>query len=216
MLQSGVTNIAHLNGVARAHDGLLVSLGRILDPAEVARRSRMARLGRAAAKLGVTRRRKPDTSPSPAGVIPGSSAAIVVRREDGSASRVIQQTGIGVPGHNVLERDGVLLYNDTHAGRLVAFDRERQAETASVDVPGEPSFARGLAHWHGDVYLVGSQRPLAVYAIDVEQGEVTRTFALGGEENESVYAVAVLPETFAEPPRDRSLFAPATTTAEVT
>jgi hypothetical protein len=214
-LQSGVTNIAHVNAVARGHDGLLVSLGRILDPAEVARRRRMAPLGRAAAKLGVTRRRKPETSPTPAGVIPGSSSAIVVRREDGTAQQVMWQTGIGVPGHNALERDGVLLYNDTNAGRLVAFDRQRRAETASVAVPGDPSFARGLAHWHDSVYLVGSQRPLAVHVIDIDLGEVTRTFELDGEENESVYALAVLPETFGEPPRDRSLFARATTAVEV-
>ncbi len=213
-LQSGVTNIAHLNAVARGHEGLLVSLGRILDPAEVARRRRMAPLGRAASKLGVTRRRKPGTAPTPAGVIPGSSSAIVVRREDGSAHQLMWQTGIGVPGHNVLERDGVLLYNDTNAGNLVAFDRERKAET-SIVVPGDPSFARGLALWHDCVYLVGSQRPLAVHAIDVGLGRVTRTFELGGEENESVYAVAVLPDGFAEPPNDRSIFAPATTTAEV-
>lgn len=213
-LQSGVTNIAHLNAVARGRGGLLVSLGRVLDPVEVARRRRMAPLGRAAARLRVTRRRKPDSSPTPAGVIPGSSSAIVVRRDDGSAHTLTSRTGIGVPSHNVLERDGVLHYNDTNAGSLVAFDCDRKTET-SVAVSGDPSFARGLAHWQDDIFLVGSQRPLAVYAIDVGLGRVTRTYELGGEENESVYAVAVLPDGFAEPPHDRSLFAPATTTAEV-
>lgn len=214
-LQSGVMNIAHLNGVARSHDGLLVSLGRILSPDEVARRRRMARLGSLAAKLGVTRRRTHGGSPTPAGVIPGSSSAIVLRRDDGTAAQVMHQTDIGVPGHNVLDRDGVLLYNDTNAGRLVAFDRTRQIEIASVAVPGDPSFARGLAHWHDDTYLVGSQRPLAVHAIDLEQGALTRTFELDGHENESVYGIAALSDAFADPPRDRSVFAPAIAPAEV-
>lgn len=214
VLQSGVTNIAHLNGVARGEDGLLLSLGRILSPREVARRRRMARLGGVAAKLGVTRKRKPDTSPTPAGRIPGSSSAIVLRRDDGSADMLLRLANVDVPGHNVLERDGSLLYNHTHERRLVVFD-PRTADAAFIDVPGDPSFARGLAHWHDGVYLVGSQRPLAVHAIDVDRGAVTRTFDLGGAANESVYAIALLPGTFADPPRDRSLFSPATAPAEV-
>jgi len=121
---------------------------------------------------------------------------------------------IGIPNHNVLERDGGLLFNDTNAGNLVAIDRELKAKT-SIAVPGDPSFARGLAHWQDGLYLVGSQRPLAVHAIDVGVGRVTRTYELGGEENESVYAVAVLPDGFSEPTQYRSLFASATTTAEV-
>lgn len=214
VLQGGVTNIAHVNGVARAADGLLVSLGRILSPGEVARRRRMARLGSIAAKLGVTRRHKPDSSPTPAGRIPGSSSAIVLRRDDASAVALLRLADVDVPGHNVLERGGSLLYNDTHSARLVVFD-PRTADAAYIDVPGDPSFARGLAHWHDSVYLAGSQRPLAVHAIDVELGSVTRTFELDGAENESVYAIALLPDTFAEAPRDRSLFAPAAAPAKV-
>ena len=215
VLQSGVTNIGHVNGVARGSDGLLVSLGRILSPVEVARRRKMARLGSIAARLGVTRKRKPDTSPTPAGKIPGSSSAIVRRGDDGSAVQLMRKAVVDVPGHNVLERDGTMLYNDTHRGRLVAFDETREVETASVRIPGDPSFARGLAHWHDDVYLVGSQRPLAVHGVDVALGAVTATFELDGAENESVYAIALLPDTFAQAPRGRSLFVPATAPAGV-
>jgi hypothetical protein len=204
-----------VNGVTRGSDGLLISLGRILSPDEVARRRKMARLGSIAARLGVTRKRKPETSPTPAGKIPGSSSAIVQRRDDGTAVQLMWKAGVDVPGHNVLERDGTVLYNDTHDGRLVAFDRTSKVETASVRIPGDPSFARGLAHWHDDVYLVGSQRPLAVHGVDVERGALTRTFELDGAENESVYAIALLPVTFAEAPHGPSLFAPATAPAEV-
>ena len=160
VLQGGVTNVVHLNAVTRGADGLLLGFGRVLYPDEVARRQKMARLGRAAARLGVVRRRKPDPGPTPAGVVPGSRAAIVELRADGSACLRASQTEVAVPNHNVLECDGTLLYNDTNGGRLFA-------DARSTSVPGEPSFARGLAHWRDDVYLVGSQRPFAVHAIDV-------------------------------------------------
>jgi hypothetical protein len=204
VLQGGVTNVVHLNAVTRGGEGLLLGFGRILDPAEVARRQRMARLGRAAARLGVVRKRKPETTTAPASAIPGSTAAIVELRDDGSARVRATRTAVTVPNHNVLERAGMLLYNDTNEGCLVA-------EATSATVPGDPGFARGLAHLRDDLYLVGSQQPLAVHAIDVGAGEVVDTFELGGEQNESVYAIAVLPESFATPPA--SMFAP--TPAEV-
>jgi hypothetical protein len=200
VLQAGVTNVVHLNAVTRGDDGLLLSFGRILSPDEVARRQRMARLGRAAARLGVVRKRKSETTAAPASAIPGSTAAIVELRADGSTRLRAAQANVAVPNHNVIERNGTLLYNDTNAGRLVA-------GAVSVPTPGNPSFARGLAHLRDDVFLVGSQHPLAVHAIDAAAGELVETFQLGGEENESVYAIAVLPETFALP--RTSMFAPA-------
>lgn len=216
VLQSGVTNVVHLNAVARGADGLLLSFGRILHPDEVARRQRMARLGRAAARLGVVRRRKPDSTATPASVIPGSRAAIVVRCEDGSTRLRTSQADIDVPNHNVLERGDTLLYNDTHNGSLDAYIRRDEVETISVPVPGDPSFARGLAHWRDELYLVGSQRPLAVHAIDIAAAAVAASFELGGEENESVYAIAMLPATFSTPEPGASLFTRAAATAEVT
>jgi hypothetical protein len=200
VLQGGVTNVVHLNAVTRGTGGLLLSFGRILSPDEVARRQRMARLGRAAARLGVVRKRKPETTTAPASAIPGSTAAIVELPDAGSGRLRTPQTNATVPNHNVIELDGTLLYNDTNEGRLVG-------GATSVPVPGDPSFARGLAHFREAVYLVGSQHPLAVHAIDLGAGEVVETFELGGEENESVYAIAVLPETFALP--STSMFAPA-------
>jgi hypothetical protein len=200
VLQGGVTNVVHLNAVTRGTGGLLLNFGRILSPDEVARRQRMARLGRAAARLGVVRKRKPETTTAPASAIPGSTAAIVELRDDGSTRVRATRTDVTVPNHNVIERGGTLLYNDTNEGRLVV-------DEGSVAVPGDPSFARGLAHLRDDTYLVGSQHPLAVHAVDITAGEVVETYELGGEENESVYAIAVLPETFALP--RATMFTPA-------
>jgi hypothetical protein len=199
VLQGGVTNVVHLNAVTRGEQGLQLGLGRILAPDEVARRQRMARLGRAAARLGVVRRRKPETTTAPASAIPGSTAAIVELRDDGSTRLRASQASVTVPNHNVLEHQGGLLYNDTNEGCLNGYLRREKIEHVTVAVPGDPGFARGLSHWRDDVFLVGSQHPLAVHAIDVTAGEVVETFELGGEENESVYAIAVLPETFAVP-----------------
>jgi hypothetical protein len=146
------------------------------------------------------RKRRPETTTAPASAIPGSTAAIVELRDDGSSRLRASQANVTVPNHNVIEREGTLLYNDTNEGRFVA-------GSVSVPVPGDPSFARGLAHLRDDVFLVGSQHPLAVHAIDLEAREVVQSFDLAGEENESVYAIAVLPETFAVP--RGSMFAPA-------
>jgi hypothetical protein len=208
VLQGGVTNVVHLNAVTRGADGLLLSFGRILNPDEVARRQRMARLGRAAARLGVVRKRKPEkTTTAPTGSVPGSTAAIVELRDDGSTRLRASQADVAVPNHNVLEHGGGLIYNDTNGGCLNAYVRRGKIEHFTVPVPGDPSFARGLAHLGDDVYLVGSQHPLAVHTIDVAAREVVETIELAGEENESVYAIAVLPETFALP--STSMFAPA-------
>jgi hypothetical protein len=48
-------------------------------------------------------------------------------------------------------------------------------------------------------WLVGSQAPPAVSLVDLERQEVTATFPLDGHENETVYAIAELPDEFADP-----------------
>jgi hypothetical protein len=214
VLQSGVTNVVHLNGVTRGREGLLLCFGRILDPAAVSRQARRARLGWMAARLGVIRRRGPGRADMPASEIPGSSSAVVLRRDDGTALLMLHRTGIGLPDHNVLAGEAMLIVNETNDGRLVAHDLDPPAEAAAATVPGSPSFARGLAHLRHQVYLVGSQRPLAVHAIDLDAAVVAETFELGGEENESVYAIAVLPDTFSTPRPGASLFAPSTAAVE--
>jgi hypothetical protein len=49
------------------------------------------------------------------------------------------------------------------------------------------------------VWLVGSQAPLAVYAVDVERGKPVAEYRLGGVEHEAVYGICPLPAAFADP-----------------
>jgi outer membrane protein assembly factor BamB len=112
---------------------------------------------------------------------------------------VVHVEDVVVPNHNVLAAEGRIVYADSNGNRVVAVDRESGRETASVTVPGEPAFARGLARLEDDVYLVGSQRPLAIHAVDLRRGEVVSSHELEGGETETVYAVALVPPSFARP-----------------
>jgi hypothetical protein len=199
VLQGGVHNIVHLNAVERARDGLLLSFGRVLDPREVRRRSFKARAGRVAAWVGWTRSSPVRAGPVPASTIPGSSYAVVLLRRGGDAELLLHRPGISVPNHNLHESGGRLVYGDSNGGRLVAWDLDREAEVAAVPIPGAPSFVRGLAALDDGTYLVGSQAPLAVHVVDLWRGELVRSIELGGEPNESVYGICVLPEQLAQP-----------------
>ncbi len=199
VLQGGSHNVVHLNGVARGRVGLLLSFGRILDPRTVARRKLRSRLGRVATRVGIVRRAPAGPQPTPASVVSGSSSAIVLLRDGhAGAELLVHRRGIGLPSHNVLEASGGVVYNDTNGGRLVSYDRAARAELAAVAVPGDPSFARGLAHLRDEIYLVGSQQPLALHAIDLDRAELVATYELGGAPNESVYAICLLPPSFAD------------------
>jgi hypothetical protein len=199
-LQGGVHNVVHLNGVDRSDDGLLLSFGRVLSPAEVRRRRFRAIAGRAAARFGKTRPFPTKPVPVPTTFLPGSSSAVVLLRDlDAPAEVLVHVRDVVVPNHNVLAVGELVVYADSNGSRLVAVDRATGEERASVTVPGEPAFARGLARLDGDVYLVGSQRPLAVHAVDLARGEVVRTYELEGGETETVYAVALAPPNFARP-----------------
>jgi hypothetical protein len=204
-LQSGVHNAVHLNGVARTSEGLLLSFGRVLGRAEIRRRRVRAVPGRLAARFGIQKPFPTKPTALPTSLIPGSSSAIVLLREGGGpladarAQLVFQVGDVLVPNHNILETDGLLVYGDSNGSRLVAVDRVTGVEQAAVAIPGRPAFVRGLARLAGGVYLVGSQAPLAVHAVDLARGEISATFELDGAQNESVYAVCPLPPVFADP-----------------
>jgi hypothetical protein len=200
VLQGGVYNIVHLNGLARSREGLLLSLGRILDPREVSRRTLKARVGRVAARLGVTRSYSARPTPVPASVIPGSTYAVVLLSESKRAEFVLRVPGIAVPNHNLHEDGELLVYGDSNGGRLVSWDRASGAELTAVAIPGEPGFVRGLARLEGGRYLVGSQEPLALHDVDLARSELVRSIELGGEPNESVYGICPVPEHFARLP----------------
>jgi hypothetical protein len=133
-----------------------------------------------------------------------NASAIVLLGEQGRfgrrrASLLLHKRGAAVPNHNIGEEDGLLVYNDSNANRLVAVDVATGEERVAVDIPGDPGFARGLARIGPGRWLVGSQAPLAVYEVDLGRREIVATHELGGVENETVYGICVLPERFGDP-----------------
>jgi hypothetical protein len=200
VLQGGVHNIVHLNAVVPSADGLLLSFGRVLAPREVRRRALKARAGRIAARLGLTRPYPTRPSAVPASTVPHSAYGVVLLRPDRSAELLLHVTGVSVPNHNLDENGELLVYGDSNGGRLVAWDTRAQSERSAVRIPGDPSFVRGLARLEDGTYLVGSQSPLAVHAVDLTRGELTGSLTLDGEPNESVYGICPVPEHFVEVP----------------
>jgi hypothetical protein len=161
---------AHLNGILRSNGGLLLSFGRISVS---------------------------DDAPA--------SAAIVWLPDEGSrfsrrrASIVLRTGRALVPNHNIGEQGDLLVYNDTNHDRVVGWDRRAGAERCAVAIPGKPAFARGLANIGPNLWLVGSQKPHAVYAVDLGRGEIVATYDLGGHENETVFGICPLPDRFEQP-----------------
>jgi hypothetical protein len=205
--QQGVHNVVHLNAVTRSPDGLLVLFGRVLAPELVKQRLRKAGLARALARVGISRPLPTKPTQVPASTVPGSSFAVVELRDAGPPQLVLHRSGTTVPNHNVEAVGDSIVYLDSNAGRLVVWDRESASERAAVAIPGSPSFARGLVRLDESTYLVGSQAPLALHAVDLSAGAVTETVELAGEPNESVYGLEIVPPAFADPPPAERLFA---------
>ena len=205
--QQGVHNIVHLNGVGQTPQGLLLSFGRVLDPAVVRARLRKARLSRLAGRVGLSRPLPTRETPVPASQIPGSSHAIVLLPDHGAPRVLLHRSGTSVPNHNVDMLDRWLVYLDSNGGRLVVWDPVAGEERTAVPVPGTPSFARGLLRVGERRYLVGSQAPTALHLVDLDRERVVSSLELGGLPNESVYGLCPVPESFGWPPPAGSLFA---------
>jgi len=170
----------HLNGVLRSGDGLLLSFGRVNLSEDEPGAAALVRLPDSG---GLLRRRRP---------------SIVLR-----TGRAL------VPNHNIGEEGDLLVYNDTNRDRIVAWDRRAGEERCAVAIPGKPPFVRGLARIGPNRWLVGSQKPHAVYAVDLERGEIVATYELGGHEDETVFGICNLPERFEQPvePEDEDPYA---------
>ena len=126
-------------------------------------------------------------------------SSVLVRLTDGGVSILHRQDGIRAPNHNVAEAGDLLVYNDSNRHCLVGYDRRLGEERCAVAIPGTPSFVRGLARIGANLWLVGSQAPLAVYAVDLDRGEVVATYPLGGIQDETVFGICPLPDEFEEP-----------------
>jgi len=167
-------DLAHLSSVVRDGDGLLLMLGRIRGRTDETWQdvwSAVVELADVGKGLGKAR------------------ASILYRRN-----------GLVAPNHNVGRSDGLVVFNDSNANRLVAVDPRSNEERCSVAIPGDPPFARGLARIGPDRWLVGSQYPLAVHDVDLRRGQIVVSYAFDAPEEESVYAVCVLPDEFGAPP----------------
>jgi hypothetical protein len=167
-------DMAHLSSVVREGERLLVMLGRIAGRTEQTWQDAWS----AVVELAEGRR--------------GLAKA--------RASVLCRRNGLVVPNHNVARSDGLVVFNDSNANRLVAVDPKTNEERRSVAIPGDPPYARGLARIGPDRWLVGSQRPLAVHDVDLRRGEVVASHVFDAPEDESVYAVCLLPDDFAAPP----------------
>jgi hypothetical protein len=179
-------DLAHLSSVVREGDRLLVMLGRI---------------------AGRTEKDWED------------AWSAVVELEDGGVKRLAKarasvlcrRNGLVVPNHNVGRSDALVVFNDSNANRLVAVDPTTNEERCSVGIPGDPPYARGLARIGPDRWLVGSQRPLAIYDVDLKAAEIVSEYVFEAPEDESVYAVCLLPDDFgALPPSDEQFWTRAT------
>ena len=170
-----------LNGVTRGAGGLLLSFGRVAG--------RKRRLWRHAAR------------PASFAVVELPTDRRPLHKARGRVRLHRSDHLVGAPNHNALEDGGLLLYNDSNRNCLVVYDPSRDTEVRSVPIPGDPPFARGLARVDAGLWLVGSQQPAAVHAVDSDRGEVVATFPLDAIPDETVYAVTPLPEAFDEPPQ---------------
>jgi hypothetical protein len=172
-----------LNGLGRGDSGVLVSLGRVAD-----RRKRR--------RLPFGQQPLPDPASfaivalPPDGSLRDAAARIVLHRTDHE---------VAAPNHNSAEDGDLLLYNDSNRDALVVWDRAAAREVRTVAIPGDPAFARGLARVGPGRWLVGSQKPLAVYEVDVEAGALVATYDLAGDDEETVYAICELPDGFDDP-----------------
>lgn len=195
-MRSGVPNIVHLNGVPPAPDGgLLISFGRILSRARYHRARVAGWLGSAARTLGIPPRSVDHRRPStlPVGRVAGSSSAIVHLSPDGSTEILARERDVAVPNHNVWREGGVLLYNDSNRGQLVAMDLKPPWHERRIKIPGNSPFVRGLARWSATCFLIGGHRPAAVHTVDLEQDAVIRTLPVSDDPAETIYAIQALP-----------------------
>jgi hypothetical protein len=160
----------HLNSLGRSASGVLVCFGRVRPTDEVDGER---------------------------------SSALVRASENGGGNPHVEvlhlRPGVKLPSHNVAEDGDLLVYNDSSRHRLVAWDTARREPRCEVPIPGDPPYARGLAKIGDDLWLVGSQAPLSVHAVDVRRAEVVASYPLAGIQDEVVFGICPLPDRFADP-----------------
>ena len=199
----GAANSIHLNALGRHDDELLLSFGRILTPSVYAKRRRRARIAHILQRYHIKRpgwmRSKSKVLGPLVSEMVGSTHAIVSLTRNGQATVVHQQGGTRVPNHNSGQYRDALMYNDSNRGELVVLSPTQSVDRLTITIPGQHNFVRGLSQTGERRFMVGNQRPAAIYEVQIDTAAVIRRIDLEGEPNESVYCICPLPEHFDTP-----------------
>lgn len=195
-----IYDFVHINSVARAPEGLLLSFGFVASGATRRFQSLLGLPGKALKGLGLdTRLAKPSRMFAMRFLGARYSSCTwlgVLLPEDGPARIVARQEGVKIPNHNLLWNEDSLLFNDTHSSQLVSLGMDGRRRR-QVEIPGTPrAFARGLAPLGGQRFIVGSQCPTALYEVDLHAERCELLCRLGDNVHECVYAVHAVPDTF--------------------
>jgi hypothetical protein len=137
---------------------------------------------------------------------PGARFAIVRLNQNGTepakwkTELLLREDDVAVPNHNPMETpDGKLIWNDSNAGVLVRRDPATTVNERTIPLPGSPSFPRGLAQLDRDRFVVGSQS--AIHTVDITGGRLISSLAIGGQKDEAVFGISLLPDSFGDPVR---------------
>jgi hypothetical protein len=123
----------------------------------------------------------------------------VVELRGGRARIVARHPVLGLPAHNVVPDGDRLVANDSAQGRVLAVDRASGAIVRAVDLPGELPFPRGLLRLGDGRFAVGTQDPAAIRIVDLDAQRIDATIVLDDGPDESPYAIAPVPDGFADP-----------------
>jgi hypothetical protein len=100
-----------------------------------------------------------------------------------------------LPNHNIRLSASRIAFNDANRRALVVHDRASPRIGSSIPIPG--TFPRGMCELDDGRLLVGNQQPLSLHLVDITGGQVVRSWPLPGPDNESVTALARVPEALA-------------------
>jgi hypothetical protein len=201
-MRDGVRNIVHLNSITKTDGDLALSFGRILSQQDYGKAIQQSWIGWFAKRMGVKRRTatgmREDQIIKPTRA--GSSYALVLLDNNGKTRILRQVKGTKVPNHNVIRFGDDLIYNDTNNGCSILVALKGDRSDRVIQIPGENRFLRGLVQLDEEHILVGNKAPLTIYKVNRHSGRIVDTFLLGGEPNEAIFAICILPQEFGDPP----------------
>lgn len=129
--------------------------------------------------------------------------------------QVIMRDGaLDSPHNGMINRQGMIMVNDTRNQRLRFYDRgngrclqsirtmlSRTGASTQFALPG---WQRGLCHVEGDVYLVGTS-PASVFEVDVATREIGRVYQLDDDVSHSVHGLCIADKPDEQPSNNPGL-----------